>query len=44
MTFVNNKINQELQKIEIPKELHERSKMGVKEAKAEQQKEDLKIH
>ncbi|WP_088102877.1 DUF4179 domain-containing protein [Halalkalibacter urbisdiaboli] len=39
---MNNKINQELQKIEIPKELHERSKLGVKNAKAEQQKRRLK--
>jgi hypothetical protein len=39
---VSNKINQELQKIEIPKELHERSKMGVKKAKAEQQKRRFK--
>jgi hypothetical protein len=39
---VNNKINQELQKIEIPEELHKRSKMGVKEAKADQQKRRFK--
>lgn len=38
---MNNKINQELQKIEIPKALHERSKLGVKTAKAEQQKRRL---
>lgn len=42
MIFVNNKINQEIQKIEIPKELHERSKLGVKTAKAEQQKRRFK--
>ncbi|MGD6857651.1 DUF4179 domain-containing protein [Bacillus infantis] len=35
---MDNKINQELQKIEIPKELHERSKLGVKIAKAEHHK------
>ncbi|WP_179107200.1 DUF4179 domain-containing protein [Sediminibacillus massiliensis] len=35
---MNNKINEEMQKIEIPKELHERSKLGVKKAKAEQRK------
>ncbi|WP_107951151.1 DUF4179 domain-containing protein [Lysinibacillus parviboronicapiens] len=39
---MNNKINQELQKIEIPKELHKRSKLGVKKAKAEQQKRRFK--
>ncbi|HZG74140.1 MAG TPA: DUF4179 domain-containing protein [Chondromyces sp.] len=39
---MNNKINQELQKIEIPKELHERSKSGVKKAKADQQKRRFK--
>lgn len=38
---MNNKINQELQKIEIPIALHERSKLGVKIAKAEQQKRGL---
>lgn len=35
---MSNKINQELEKIEIPKELHERSKMGVKKAKTEQER------
>lgn len=35
---MSNKINKELQKIEIPKALHERSKLGVNRAKAEQQK------
>lgn len=39
---MNNKIDQELQKIEIPKELHERSKLGIKKAKAEQQKRRFK--
>ncbi|MEH7385458.1 DUF4179 domain-containing protein [Bacillus sp. JJ1521] len=39
---MNNKINQELQKIEIPKDLHERSKLGVNKAKAEQQKRRFK--
>lgn len=39
---MNNKINQELQKIEIPKELHERAKIGVKKAKSEQQKRRFK--
>lgn len=39
---MKNKINQELQKIEIPKELHERSKLGVKKAKAEKQKSKFK--
>lgn len=38
---MNNKVNRELQKIEIPKALHERSKLGVKTAKAEQQKGKL---
>ncbi|RWZ54662.1 DUF4179 domain-containing protein [Halobacillus fulvus] len=33
--FVSNKIKQEMQKIEIPEELHERSKYGVQAAKAE---------
>lgn len=36
--FVNNKINQELHKIEIPKELHERAKMGVKRVRAEKRR------
>jgi hypothetical protein len=35
---VNYKFIEELQKLEIPKELHERSKMGVSKAKAEQRK------
>lgn len=35
---MSNEIKQELQKIEIPKELHERTKLGVKSAKAEKQK------
>ncbi|WP_187118868.1 DUF4179 domain-containing protein [Bacillus marasmi] len=35
---MDNKIDQEIHKIEIPKELHERSKLGVKKAKEEQQK------
>ncbi|MFP3727885.1 DUF4179 domain-containing protein [Priestia filamentosa] len=39
---MSNRINQELQKIEIPKELHNRSKLGVKRAKAEQQKKQFK--
>ncbi|MFP7487270.1 DUF4179 domain-containing protein [Priestia filamentosa] len=39
---MNNKITRELQKIEIPKELHKRSKLGVKKAKAEQQKKKFK--
>ncbi|MFN7249923.1 MAG: DUF4179 domain-containing protein [Anaerobacillus sp.] len=39
---MNNNINQELQKIKIPKDLHERSKLGVKKAKAEQQKRRIK--
>lgn len=39
---MDNKINQELQKIGIPKELHERSKLGVKKAKAEHQKRRFK--
>ncbi|WP_399629406.1 DUF4179 domain-containing protein [Sporosarcina sp. SG10008] len=39
---MNNKIDLELQKIEIPKELHERSKMGIKKAKVEQQKRRFK--
>lgn len=36
--FVNNNISQELQKIEIPKELHDRAKMGVKKVKSENRK------
>lgn len=35
-------IKQELEKIEIPKELHERSKLGVKKAKAENRKRNFK--
>lgn len=34
---MSNKIKQEIDKIEIPKELHERSKMGVLKAKSEKQ-------
>ena len=40
--FVNDKIKQELHKIEIPTELHERSKIGIKKAKAEQQNKIFK--
>lgn len=40
--FVNDKIKQELHKIEIPTELHERSKIGIKKAKAEQQNKKFK--
>lgn len=36
--FVNNKINLELQKIEIPKELHERAIKGVKRVSAEKKR------
>lgn len=39
---MSNKINQEFHKIEIPKELHERSKLGIKKAKAEKQKKKFK--
>ncbi|QFT91129.1 hypothetical protein FIU87_20975 [Bacillus sp. THAF10] len=39
---MNSNINQELKKIQIPKELHERSKLGVKKAKAEQQKRTVR--
>lgn len=39
---MNDKINKELQKIEIPKELNQRTKLGVKKAKAEQQKRIFK--
>jgi len=35
---VSNKIKEELEKIEIPKELHERSKLGVQKAKSEKKK------
>jgi hypothetical protein len=37
-----NNIKQELERIEIPKELHERSKLGVKKAKLEQPKRRFK--
>ncbi|EKN70426.1 hypothetical protein BABA_05241 [Neobacillus bataviensis LMG 21833] len=37
-----NNIKQRLDRIEIPKELHERSKLGVKRAKLEQPKRKLK--
>ena len=39
---MNNKIKQEIKRIEIPKNLHERSKLGVKKAKAEQPKRRYK--
>lgn len=39
---MNNKIKQEIEKIEIPKSLHERSKLGVKKAKAEQPRRKYK--
>lgn len=39
---MKDKINEALHKMEIPKELHERSKLGVKTAKAEQRKRRLK--
>lgn len=39
---MNDKLKQELHKIEIPAELHERSKTGIKKAKAEQQKRKIK--
>lgn len=39
---MSNKINQELEKIEIPKELHERVKLGVNRAKSEMPKRRLK--
>ncbi|MED4354233.1 DUF4179 domain-containing protein [Schinkia azotoformans] len=39
---MNDKIKQELHKIEIPTELHERSKVGIKKAKTEQQKKKFK--
>jgi hypothetical protein len=35
MVFVNNKIKQEIKNIEIPSELHKRSKMGILKAKSE---------
>lgn len=39
---MSNKINQEIHKIEIPKELHDRSIVGVKKAKTEQQTKKFK--
>ena len=39
---MNNKVIKELEKIEIPKELHERAKLGVKKAKSEQPKRKFK--
>lgn len=39
---MSNKINDELNKIVIPKELHERSKRGVRKAKLENQKRRIK--
>ncbi|MEC0300441.1 DUF4179 domain-containing protein [Peribacillus frigoritolerans] len=39
---MNNNIKKELERIEIPKELHERSKLGVRIAKSEQPKRKLK--
>ncbi|MGM0879174.1 MAG: DUF4179 domain-containing protein [Bacillota bacterium] len=39
---MSDKIKQELQKIEIPKELNERSKIGIKKAKVEQPKRKFK--
>ncbi|MDR4887412.1 hypothetical protein RGU12_07545 [Fredinandcohnia sp. QZ13] len=39
---MSNKINQELERIEIPKELHERSKLGVMNAKSEKTKSRFK--
>ena len=38
-----NNIKQELEKIKIPKELHERTRLGVKKAKLEQPKRRMKI-
>lgn len=40
---MNYKIKQELEKIEIPKQLHERSKLGVIKAKSEKSKRKVKI-
>ena len=37
-------IKQELENIKIPKELHERTKFGVKKAKLEQPKRRIEIH
>lgn len=39
---MSNKVKQELEKIEIPKELHDRAKLGVMEAKSEKPKSKLK--
>lgn len=39
---MSNKIKQELEKIEIPNELHERSRFGVMKAKSEKPKRKLK--
>ncbi|MGE8081460.1 DUF4179 domain-containing protein [Peribacillus loiseleuriae] len=39
---MNNKVKQELERIEIPKELHMRAKLGVKKAKSEQPKRKFK--
>ncbi|ENH95676.1 hypothetical protein J416_14877 [Gracilibacillus halophilus YIM-C55.5] len=39
---MNNKLKRELQKIEIPKQLHERAKMGVDKAKSERPKRKVK--
>ncbi|MGE7880282.1 hypothetical protein [Peribacillus muralis] len=39
---MNNKVKQELERIEIPKELHMRAKLGVKRAKSEQPKRKFK--
>ncbi|MED4531425.1 DUF4179 domain-containing protein [Metabacillus fastidiosus] len=36
-----NNVREELEKIEIPKELHERSKLGIRSAKAEKRKRKL---
>ena len=38
MVYMSNKIKQELNKIEIPKELHKRSKIGILKAKSEKQR------
>ena len=35
---MSNKVKEELEKIEIPKELHERSKLGVEKAKLEKKR------
>ena len=39
---MNNKIKQEIENIEIPKSLHDRSKLGIKKAKAEQPRKKYK--